>query len=99
MIDSLSEGDKQRHLLIAGYIHEFEKYNKHIFIPKEILIIILLFCPKPYEILSFDPEFKSKQVIISDDGKCATKSSNGNFWVLAGGDAVKQGIAVWRIKV
>ena len=99
MIDSLSDGDKHRHLLIAGYIHEFEKDNKYIIIPKEILIIILLFCPKHYEVLKFDPEFKSKKVIISDDGKCATKDSFGNFWILAGGDAVKQGIAVWRIKV
>ena len=102
MTDSLNEDnecDKETHLLITGYIHEFEGENEHVMIPKEILIIILVFYPKPFEILKFDQEYKSKRVIISDNGECATKAIAGNFWILAGGDAVKRGIAVWRLKV
>ena len=102
MTDSLKEEnecDKNTHLLITGFIHEFEGESKHIMIPKEIFIIILVFYPKPYEVLKFDEEYKSKKVMISDNGESATKAAGGNFWILSGGDAVKRGIAVWRLKV
>ena len=94
-----TDEEDDHYLLVAGYIHEVENENSHILIPHEILIIISLFCPKQYEVLQFDEKYKSKQVIISDDGKCAKKDKQGNFWVLSGGDAVRTGIAVWRIKV
>ena len=87
------------HLLISGYIHEFESQNEHILIPREILVVILIFYPT-YKMLKFDQHmYKSKIVTISDDQKCATKSEEGQCWILSGGDAIKKGIAVWRIKV
>ena len=73
MTSQETDENDDHHLLVAGYIHEVENENSHIMIPHEILIIITLFCPKQYEILQFDEQYKSKQVIIADDGKSAKK--------------------------
>ena len=36
---------------------------------------------------------------LSDNNECAARHGASNVWVLGGGDAVKEGITVWRIKV
>ena len=51
-------------------------------------------------VLKFNSNYKSRKAIIATNGKSAWKSNEkGPFWILAGGDSVTQGIAVWRMKV
>ena len=67
--------------------------------PTEIIAIIFMFYHFRCEFLKFDAEFKTKQVILSDKDRVASKNGYGSSCVVAGGDAVKTGIAVWRMKV
>ena len=80
--------------IIDGYIREHQ-----IQIPTEIIILIFQFYHLKYELLKFDPQYKSEPVKISDDGRCASKIGSNWGWVLAGGEAIVSGIAAWRLKV
>lgn len=99
---SLKEGndiDREKYLLVKGYIHEFEAENKHIMIPNEILIVILLFYLEQYKIVSFEKNYKSSKIILSDNGTCAGKDAFGNYYLLGDHEPVTQGISVWRVNV
>ena len=63
------------------------------------IIPIIIKYAQQFKILTFHSTFKNQGVILSDCSKCATKTSTGNFYVLADDDPVKTGIHVWRVKV
>ena len=51
--------------IVDGYIRK-----QHIQIPTEIITIIFQFYHLQYELLKFDPQYKSEPVKISVDGMC-----------------------------
>lgn len=93
-----SNEDKKGMTLCSGY-WRLESNDMNII--QAIIVIIFKFHGVLCEILRFDANYISPKSVLSDDGKTVecTGTGKNNGWVLAGGDTVKQGITVWRIKV
>ena len=80
----------------AGIFYGTQQTN----IVQDIIAIIFEYHRLLYEILKFDENYKSSKVHLSENDMSATTAGIGYYpYILAGDDALKQGIAVWRIKV
>lgn len=94
-----STEDKRCLSLINGYCR---LNSADLDIIQDIILIIFQFHGTLFQILHFDPAFKSSKVNIINNDKtavCPKPGPSHNYYVLAGGDSVKQGIFVWRLKV
>ena len=90
------EADEQLWKLIQGYCRE---QSEDMNVIQDIIAIIYEYHRKRYEILKFEADYKAPNVKLCDDNTLAQTTTNNSYWILAGGDPVTQGIAVWRIKV
>ena len=63
------------------------------------MIPIIVKYAEELKILQFHSIFKSKNITLSDNNKCAKKTNGLNIYVLADDEPAKTGIHVWRVKV
>ena len=86
--------------LIVEYWFRICKQSESAICIKDIIQIIIEFANK-LDILCFSTEFKSQNIQLLDDNKCAMKSHElgCNVYVLVDDDPAKSGIHVWRLQV
>ena len=86
-------------LLIEGYIYEQIFDCQRSDYPFDITNSVLLYYHAPYELLPFEPNFKSKKILLAKDNMLALNPAQGgdHFGILAGGASHKE--AVWRLNV
>ena len=106
----LKKIDETDQLLISGYFREYETVllninnnNSYYNIPQLSVSITLLYYAKDYEILQFDPAFKSKDIVLDSNDRVAHchSSSYDYYHALCGGEvgSATSGIKVWRLEV
>ena len=85
-------------LLIEGYIYEEIFESQRTDYPVDVTNSILLYYHETYRILPFDSDFKSKQIILSNQNNLASNppDANHHHYVLGGATAEE---AVWRLNV
>ena len=108
-LEALQKLNAKKQYLIIGYFRENQQIltnihgnNPYYNIPKLSMWITLAYHSSyKYEILPFDPNFKSQQVIFSNDNKTAYSPTSGWLHTLAGGEPVDatNGEATWRLNV
>ena len=68
-------------------------------IPPIVYSITIFYYYIPGQVLPFDPEYKSKCIVLTNNNKTASSPGGHQYWILAGGGSVTEGSKVWRIKV
>lgn len=95
-------------LLIFGYLREFETVllqqngnNPYYNVPELCMLLTLLYYTFGYEILKFDPEYKSDAVKLKNNNKAAYHSAHNFYHILCGGEvaSAESPIKCWRMNV